>query len=174
METTRYIMTQAVLDDNKVLIPLWDERVVFSKTERYGNVITLKGGKASDERKFRNVEECILDVKTKELSFGVKVDVYPEKTKYNINDIVCAKKDGTYDNTLVETKIIDIVYESYDLTIRKGKRLESYYVSAIKNVLSITEIDIDTLYAVKTWKPIYVLENGMKVEYDMYIYKLEK
>ncbi len=174
METTRYITTQAVLDDNKQLIPLWDERVVFTKTDLYGSVITLKGGASYDERKFRNVEECILDVKTKTLSMGIEVDIYPEKTKYEIHDIVCVKKDGTYDNVLVETKITDIIYESYDLTIRKGKKLDNYDISAIKKVLSLTEIDIDTLYAIKRWKPIYLLENGMKIEYDMYIYKFAK
>lgn len=170
--TTRYIITQAVLDDNKQLIPLWDNRVVFEETDLYGNVITLKGGTSYDERKHRKVVDCILDVVTKNLLMGVEINFYPTKLKYAVDDIVYVKKDGKYDNILVKTKIIDIVYETYDINIETGRKLESYNISKIKASNPDISIDVDTFYAIKTWNAIYVLENGQRIDYEMYIYTI--
>ena len=42
MDIKRYVVTQAVQTEENELIPIWDERIVFEKTEMYGNVISLK------------------------------------------------------------------------------------------------------------------------------------
>ena len=64
MNIKRYIIVQAVKTKENELIPIWDERIVFEKTEMYGNVITLKEGYRHD---YFNIVECIYDLKTKQI-----------------------------------------------------------------------------------------------------------
>ena len=64
MNINRRIIVQAIKTKENILIPIWDERVRFEKTEMYGNILTLDGV----SRMMNNVVECIYDLKTKKLT----------------------------------------------------------------------------------------------------------
>ena len=166
MDIKRYILTQGVLLRDKTIIPIWDSRLEFVKTEDYGNIINFVDG--IKREKFHNVVECIFDLNTKTLSSGIELDIYPDLTSLNhkIGNVILFETDRK--NTL--TKIIDIVFEEYDLQIVKGKKIEKWYLNKLPKDLVI---DDNSLYAVKVWKPTYVLDNGGKTTWDMYLRKIE-
>lgn len=162
MDIKRYLTVQAVKTKNNELIPIWDERIVFEKTEMYGNAITLK-----DDR-FRNhysLVECIFDLKTKKLEVGIELDYYPSENdlEFKKGEVVLYEKSH---KTLSEAKITDIVYETYEMTIKRGRKLDNYWVSRFKEY----QFDGDTIYAMKQWKPFYVLDNGIKIEWLHQLY----
>jgi hypothetical protein len=156
MEVSRYITIQAVITEENELIPLWDERVQFEKTEMYGNVIRI-----NNSYKHQRLTECLFDLKTKTLSVGISIDIYPEKTEYKINQSVVY---GEHGRGLQQTKVIDIKYEEYDIEIVKGKKIHDYYKKHIK------DIDKNALYALKKWKPVYVLDNGIETQWSHQLY----
>jgi hypothetical protein len=153
METKRRILVQAIKTEDSSLIPIWDERIVFEKSDMFGNSIQLKGSS-----KDYSVIECIYDIKTRQLELGIELDYYPnhKELEFKINDEVFY--EVSYKNLSI-AKIIDIVFEEYDLEIYKGSKLEGYWLERFKNI----EIDKNNLYAIKTWKPYYVLDNGVKI-----------
>lgn len=159
MDIKRYVVIQAIKTNENKLIPIWDERIVFEKTEMYGNTITLKDGYRSNEH--FNVIECIYDLKTKQIEMGIELDHYPveENLEFKKDEVVLFEKSH---RVLAEAKISEIVYEEYDLDIKRGRKLEKYWVGKFKNI----EIDSNTLYAIKQWKPFYVLDNGTKIEWS--------
>ena len=165
MDITRYVEIQAILTKDKVLIPIWDERIVFEKTEMYGNVITIKG----DNHSHYNVVSAVLDLKTKKLSMGIELDYYPnmEETEFKKDQQVLFEVGN---RKLEKTIISDIIFEDFDVTIIKGKKMDSWYIKALNNV----EIDPNVIYAIKSWKPTYVLKNGKKTNYTYQLYHLTK
>jgi hypothetical protein len=68
------------------------------------------------------------------------------------------------------TKIVDITFEQFDLQIQKGKKIDNWYLNNLPKDITI---DRESLYAIKVWKPTYVLENGDKTTYDMYLRIIE-
>jgi hypothetical protein len=164
MEIKRYILTQGVLLSDKTILPIWDSRITFSKSEMYGNQLNIEG----ERNHTYSVVECIFDLKTKTISSGIDLDIYPNKEKLErkINDIVLFEDNQK--NTL--TKIVDIIFEEYDLQIQKGKKIDNWYLN---NLPKDTIIDRDSLYSLKIWKPTYVLDNGKKTIWDMYLRKID-
>lgn len=165
MDVTRFITVTAVLSSKNELIPIWDERIRYSKSEMYGHEVEIEG-----ERGSKNLVECIYDLKTKTLSAGIEIDVYPQKDKleYKIGEEVLVEVG--LNRVLEKTKIVDIVYTEFDLTIRKGKKIENYQIGYNKDLV----IDPNSLYSIKNWKPFYVLENGAVIEYTYKLYRLKK
>jgi|GEM_PF-6474182 len=163
MNLSRYITTQGVLLTDNTIIPIWDSRITFSTSEMYGNEINVKG----ERKRYFNLIDCIFDLVTKKVSMGVELVVYPDLTKleHKVGTIVLFEDRQT--NTL--TKIIDIVYERFNLEIKKGKDIEEW---ELKKFDKDTIIDANILYAIKTWKPTYILENGKKTDYEMYLRKI--
>jgi hypothetical protein len=162
MEIKRYVMTQAVITDYNTLIPIWDDEIVFEKTEMYGNVITLKGGFISGHCQ---IVECIYDLKTKQLEAGIEIGLYPadEDLEFKKGDVVFFEKSYRH---LTEAVISEIVYEEFDLVINRGKNIDMWFVKRLKGI----EIDANSLYAIKQWKPFYLLDNGIKIEYAHQLY----
>lgn len=161
MEIKRYITVQAVLTKENKLIPIWDKNIQFEGTELYGNVITLK-----DEWGYQRLVECIYDLKTKTLSMGVDLDDYPDETQleFHKEDVVLFE---IAHRQLSEAKIVDIVYEEFDVEIKRGSKMENWDISKFKD----TNFEKNTLYAIKRWKPFYVLDNGTKIEWVHQLYK---
>ncbi len=167
MKLTRYITIQAILTKNKELIPIWDSRIKFVKTELYGDYIEIEG----DHKQYDCITECIYDLKTKSISIGVEIDVFP-----NINDLNFKKGETVYvesskRNELEETTIDDIQFLDFDLTIKKGKKIGSIYNKSI-----VINIEPNTLYAIKDWKAYYILRNGKKIEssFDFQLKRITK
>lgn len=156
MNIERYIIVQAVKSKNNELIPVWDERVLFEKTSNCGNVITLKG----DYREHFQLTECIFDLKTKRIETGIEISYYTPESDlaFKKDTIVLFEKS---DRKLIEAKIVDILYEEYELDIKRGRKIDKWWVDKFQ-----VEIEGDTLYAIKHWKPIYLLDTGDKVEWD--------
>ena len=166
MNLQRYVLTQGVLLEDKTIIPIWDSRLEFVKTEMYGNTININDGNIRE--KFHDVVQCIYDLKTKTISAGIDLDIYPDLTKLNhkVNDIVLF--ENKWNHTL--SKIVDIIFEEYDLEIIKGKKIEGW---VLNNLPKDTLINKDFLYSIKNWRPTYVLDNGNKTIWDMYLRKIE-
>ena len=164
MDIKRYIVIQGVLLKDKSIVPIWDSRIKFEKTEMVGNRIEVEG----ERDYFHSVVECVFDLKTKQIFPGINVDVYPNlpNLKHKIGNIVLFE----YGSKNVLTKIVDIVFENYDLSITKGKKIEEWELSRLPKDLVV---DRDSMYAIKYWKPTYILENGKKTEYDMYLRLIE-
>lgn len=162
MDIKRYLTVQAIKTKNNELIPIWDERIIFEKTEMYGNVITLK-----DDifRNHFNLVECIFDLKTKKLEVGIELDYYPSENDldYKKGEVVLYEKST---RRLSEAKITEVVYEEYEMMIKRGRKLDNYWISRFKEI----QFDGDTLYAMKQWKPFYVLDNGTKIEWSHQLY----
>jgi hypothetical protein len=159
MKINRYIKTNAIVDQNNDLIPIWDNRLSYSKSNNEGTTITF------NNRNYFNIIECIFDLKTKKLSFGIELDFYPDTTPYKIGDVILYELSH---RKLTEAIVTDIVYEEYGLEITKGKNMEKWYVETFnkKNII----IEGDTLYCIKRWKPFYILNDGTKIEWDYKLY----
>lgn len=162
MDITRYITIQAIKTRNNEIIPLWDNRLKFEKTEMYGNQITF----SETYEKFFNTIEAIYDLKTKSISTGVEVDIYPEKNTYpfEINEEVMYEVSH---KKLTKVSIVDIIFENYDIRIMKGKNIDAWY----KKQISI-EIEPNTLYSLKIWKMTFVLSNDKKTEWEHQLFKI--
>jgi hypothetical protein len=160
MEISRYITTQGVLLKDKTIIPIWDSRATFSKNEMYGNQISVEG----ERQNTYSLVECIFDLKTKTISAGIDIDIYPDlsKLEHKINDIVLFEDKSKHSLT----KIVDIIFEEYDLQITKGKKIDNWYLN---NFPKDVVVNRDSLYAMKIWKPTYVFENGGKTIWSMYV-----
>ena len=161
MEIKRHIVVQAIKTRENELIPIWDERIIFEKTEMYGNAIKLKG----DYSNHYSLTECIYDLKTKKLGVGIEFDYYPteDNLEFKKGQVVLFEKSH---RNLVEAKISEVVYEQYDLEIKKGSKLDKFWRIKFKDKI----IDNNALYAIKQWKPFYVLDDGTKVEWTHQLY----
>ena len=161
MEINRYITIQAIQTRDNTLIPIWDERVIFEKSRDFGNTINIKG----DRHDYFQVVECIYDIKTKEVKLGIELDYYP-----NVNELEFKKGQSVLvevsGRKLSETIITDIVFDDFDMCIKRGRKFERWDISRFPD----TKIEPDSIYAIKHWKPFYVLANGMKTQYNHHLY----
>jgi hypothetical protein len=152
MSIKKYITIQALQIGND-LIPLFDKGISFEKTEMYGNVLIYEGSQ------YWNIVECLYNLKTKEISMGIELDLYPTKTEYQKGEVIYYEVDG--ENCWDEAKIIEVVYEKYELSIKKGKNIDSW----MRNQLKV-EIEDDLMYSIKIWEPYYILDSDVKIEWE--------
>ena len=162
LNVSRYIIIQAIVKDDKTLVPLWDDSIIYENEEEYGELIKLKG----DNYRTYYPIECLFDIKNKTLSIGIEIDQYPEKLDYQ-------KGERVYFETgkhryLKEGTITDIIYEEFDLACFKGSDANNWYLNKIK------DLDPNKIYAFKNWKPFYIMDDGTKITYDYKIYKISK
>ena len=162
MDIKRYVVIQAIKTKENEFIPVWDDRIIFEKTEMFGNVIRLKDNLYSE---YFNLVECIYDLKTKKVELGVELNYYPieKDLEFKKGEIVLFEIKH---RELSELKISDIVYEEYEIEIKRGRKLEKWWFERFKDV----EIDGNTLYSIKQWKPFYILEDGSKIEWSHQLY----
>ena len=161
MTPERYVLVQALQTKDDELIPVWDERVTYSKSDMYGGEITLKDGYRNSSK----LVECVLDIKTKELKTGIELDFYPDKMDFKKGQPVMVEASH---RKLRPSTIVDIVFEEYELEIVKGKKIDQWWVKYFKDVEFIN----DRLYAIKKWKPYFILEDGTKVKWEYQLYSI--
>ena len=163
MNITRYIIIQAVKLKNNELVPIWDSRISYEKSDDYGEMLKFDGSRHD----IFELVECVFDLKTKKISAGIEIDYYPlpEDRQFTIGETVYYEKSGSY-RKLVETMIVDIEYNSFEMSIQKGKKIDKHWIDKMK----IYDIKKDEIYAIKNWKPVYVLANGEKTEWDHELY----
>ncbi len=91
---------------------------------------------------------------------GIELNYYPDKStlEFKVDEDVYVDKSC---RKLSICKIMGIKYEEYDLEIVRGKAMSNWMISEFKDL----EIDGNLLYAIKQWKPIYVLSDGSSTEY---------
>lgn len=161
MDVKRRIIIQAIKTNDNELIPLWDERVTFEKTEDCGNGIRVKDIRGF----FFNTVECMYDLKTRTVEAGIELDVYPDEKdlEFKVEEAILFEKSS---QVLTEAKIEKIVYEEYDMVIVRGRKVDKRDIERVKGI----EIDNDALYAIKRWKPFYILDNGSKIEWVHQLY----
>lgn len=153
MEAKRRILIPCIVSKEKEIIPFWDERIIFTNTKDCGIRYSLK------ERHFDyNLSECIFDMKTRKLEFGIEIDYYPTNLEFGVEEIVYHEKNH---QSFIESKITEIIFEDFEMEIVKGKKMEQWW----KNSFADLNIDENELYCIKKWKPIFVLEDGTKVSY---------
>ena len=153
MDITKRIIVQAIKTKDNILIPIWDKRLVFEKAKDYGNQISIE----ADRGKYYSVIECIYNLKTKQLEVGIDLDIYPKDLEFKINESILFEKEN---RKILELTVTDVLYEEYHLDILKGKKVVECWPKAFQN------IDNNALYAIKQWKPFYLLSDGTKVEYN--------
>ena len=157
----RYMMVQAVkLDDNE-LVPIWDKRLEYWHSEDYGTYVKF-------DNKYGEISyyvDVIYDLKHKTLSSGIELNYYPDKLDFCINEEVYREADG---RKMIKDKIVDIIYENFDMAIYKGSEIESYWLKYFKDV----EIITNKLYCIKQWRAKYILESGFKTEYVHQLYHI--
>lgn len=161
MDVSRYVIVQAIINYNKEIIPIWDKRLKFEKSDLYGDVIIFDGEIGT----YSKIEEVIFDLKTRSLSVGIELDYYPDINSigFKIGDLVLYEVSN---RNLREVKIVDIVFEEFDMILVRGKKIDKWYRDRFKDI----EIDSNSIYVIKEWKPFYILDDGTKVEYDYLLY----
>ena len=148
----RYIVIPAIKEGEK-LIPIWDKELIYEKDE-YGETLRL------DFEKHSNLTNCIFDLKTKNLSMGIELDFKPTETNFKKGDAVYVETDSF--RVLREDYIKDIVFENYEINAFKGSEVYGY----LKEFFANFNFDHNTLYAIRIWKPTYILSDGTKVEWE--------
>ena len=157
----RKIAVLALEDKDHNLIPLWDTRVSSSKSEVYGVQYHLDGSFSRGGR----LVECVMDINTKKLSPGIPVDIYPEGELKKGEKVLYEISHRNLDLATIK----DVVFEEYDSQITKGKKMDKWYRERVQ-----TEIDPDSMYIIRNWKPFYILDNGKKIEWEHELYKIHQ
>lgn len=158
MNINRRIIVQAIKTKENILIPIWDERVRFEKTEMYGNILTLDG---VSRMMNTDVVECIYDLKTKKLELGVELNYYPDESTLTFKKGQAVFVE-TQPRVLTEAIISDIIYTEYNLTIARGNKVDSWIANKFKEI----KFEKDQIYSIKYWKPFYLLDNGTIIEWE--------
>ena len=158
---SRYVMVQAVKVDGNELIPIWDERLKYQYFEDYGSSLKF-------DNKYGDITyfvDAVYDLEHRTLSSGVELNYYPDKLDFSINEDVYRETDG---RRMIKDKVVDIIYENFDMAIYKGSEIESYWLKYFKDV----EIITNKLYCIKQWRAKYILESGFKTEYTHQLYHI--
>ena len=163
MNIPKSIIVKAIKTENNELIPIWDPRITFEDSELYGNIIWIRGSR----KMYTSLKDCVFNLETKELSFSEEVEVYPSITEHSIGDIVYYDRNS---KGLEETKVINVIYENFEMEIVKGSEMDSWTLEDLKDI----EIHKELTYTIKRWKPIYVLANGKQTEWSHQLHKKYK
>ena len=163
MNIEKHIIVQAVKTENNELIPVWDERIQFVETSMYGNVIKVK----NDPNEYNKLVECIYDIEKKKLELGIEINYFPDinKLEFKIGEDILFEKSP---KNLAQAKIADVIFENYYLHICRGADLDKWITN------SIPDISNESLYAVKQWNPVYLLDNGVKIKYTHNLYHISR
>jgi hypothetical protein len=162
MDTKRYVMVLAIKKNDNELIPIWDDRIEFDEHPEYGYTISLSDSRYQPYSPI----ECLYDLKTRKIIPGIEVNYYPSEDdmKFKVGESVYFERK----NRAIDEAVIDkIVYEEYNLNMKKGEDIDTYWVDKY----GITDLDIRAKYAIKEWKPIYVLNNEERIKWEHQLYK---
>ena len=160
-EVKRYIIIKGIRLDSNEIIPIWDPRIKFDKSKDFGCSVSVD----VSYKKYHNFVDCIYDLKTKFISIGIELDYYPNKkdVQFKIGESVLHELSH---RVLEDSKIKDIVFEEYDVEIKRGNKLDDWWVKRFPDVT----FEPDQIYAIKSWKPFYILESGEKIKWEHQLY----
>ena len=155
---TRYILIQAIKTNDNEIIPIWDDRIKYEKDIDGSKSLLFNG------LRYISSIEALFDLKTKSIILGVELNHYPSEKEltHKKGDEVMLELSH---RVLSKQTIVDIVYKKYDLTIGKGSKIEWWS--------RFFHLDANTMYAIKSWKPYYVLDNGETIEYEFKLFKIK-
>ena len=150
----KIILVKAILADNKEVIPVWDNRLVFNYN-RSEDVCyyTIKDNTKKDE-KYYELIDCMYNLETKRLSLGSIIDIYPENTEYKIGDIVYVEKGI---NIISETTVVGNEFYNIHSETILGKEIPDDYLEKTDKTIKPNE-----LYCIRHYQTRYNLANGMK------------
>jgi len=159
-EITRYVRVFAVLDENKNIIPIWDPSLNFVKSDEYC-LAHLTMGSTYFSEKFYNLIECIYDLKSKSLSLGIELDIYPkiDTLDYKPSEYILYEVGN---RSYSEATIDKVIFEEYDVNIVKGEDFSNRLIPYLKDGI----VDLKAIYTIKYWKPTWILNNGIKIKYN--------
>lgn len=160
----RYIPIKAIKTSDNELIPFWDKSISYREDEDCGRGANIKGHYHS----YYNFVDCVYDTETGKVEGGIYIDYYPDANHLEFKkgqDVFFEKKH----RVLGESKIKEIVYEEFELSIHKGKDISEYYQKTYVNI----NFESETLYAFKQWKPFYLLDNGVLIKWTHQLYHKE-
>lgn len=158
----KWILIQ-VVNYKGELIPLWDKRITWEEDDFYGDSLILKYTRVVPIK-------ALLNIVTKEISLGEIIEIKGTKSvKYKINEDVYIEVDYSVNKVhsqLKKGKIKDILWKEVEHTVHKlGKDLDDYYKDSIKN------FDRNKLYAIKIYKPSYLMYSGEIINWEYKLYK---
>ena len=160
----RYVTVPALIsNDKKTIIPLTDPNIIYHKGVEGMHYYT------HNNETFREIKDVVYDTKERKLLFGVEIDIYPEIANSPFKQGAKVLYEKSH-RVLVEKTIKKVIYNDFDLSIRKGKKLEDYFRSLIKDTI----IEDETLYAFKHWKLSYLLNDGTIVNYSHQLWEMPK
>lgn len=83
----------------------------------YGNVIRIKG----DYNEYFHLIEALYDLKTKSISSGIDVNIYPYSSvsEFKVGESILYQKGN---RCLKSVTIENIVFGDYSLVVKKGKK----------------------------------------------------
>lgn len=161
-EISRYVTIQAIKTKDNELVPIWDSRVSFEEDEENGNSIHING-----KYRYQDLVKCIFDLATKKVEVGIELDYYPllKDLRFKKGEVILYE-GSSYNRTLHESKITAIEFEKFNLTIKEGSRFQNYE----KEMFPDLEIKENIIYAIREWKPIYILEDGERIDFELKLY----
>lgn len=144
-------------------IPIWEFQ--HDVSEMYGDIYFLKGGR-SVSSSIESFHDVYYDINTKEISSGIKVDIYPPKTEFKKGDEVFINPSGS--RSLIKGTISELVYLPEHHKIMTGKeaireRYDKYSSS----------IDLEALYHFIIYKVHYRIEGREEDYWPHQIYVLK-
>jgi hypothetical protein len=158
----RYQPIPIIVSDDNEIIPIWDKRLIFIKSDYYGDYFEIKDNLSS--RHF-HPQEGIFDTKTKTVSGGIIVEFKNMDGAKRVGEEIYYEPRG-YGKKIKKSKIKEILFENYKPEINKGKKLQSLQKQ-------IVDFDPQKLYLIKNYEREYLLENGDRT-IDLYIKEVEE
>jgi hypothetical protein len=144
-------------------IPIWEFQHEVS--EMYGDIYFLNG-KSYEFSSIESFHDVYYDINTKEISSGIKVDIYPTSTEYKKGDTVFVSSSGS--RSLIKGKISELVYISEYHKIMTGRESKEEGYDRY-----VTNIDPEALYHFIIYKVHYKIEGSEDTYWPHQIYVLK-
>lgn len=151
--------------DNE-FIPFWE--LNYHHSEMYGDVYTVKGKGEYSSNEYFSLVQCYYDLKIHKILLGKIKDYYP-KLGFKVGQKVLLEQ-STCSKSLAFDKIKEIVFEEYESSIKKAKDMESYELKYYFTEDDQKLIDLKEVFEIRSWKPLYVMESGKRIEHYTQIY----
>lgn len=156
----KLINIKGIKTRKNAILPIWDARIIYYESELYGSTYIFENEPTYD------LVNLVFNIETKEISEGITIEIYPDKTEFNVGDEILVEQ--SYHNLALK-KVVDIKYEEFDIEnflCTEDNIKDSYYRKF--------DIQVGLVYCFKKWKPTYVFEDGTSESYIYKFYKLTK
>lgn len=164
----RYIPVKCLKDGNNY-IPFW--LLSYVDSEEYGEGYYGPEGNKHNAS-FNELVECMWDVVDRKVILGVVKDVYnSSRIEFKLEEVVLNEVAGE-SSTYYLDKVVEIIYEEYDISVRKANDLD-YEISYFTEE-EIANMNPETLYEIRLWKPFYKLESGKIIKWSYQLKHLKE